>query len=240
MKKVLLYSGGMDSWLADELWEPDERLYVDIGCPYQSCELSRLDPEKPVRVVKLDLAAYERQDSHRIVPMRNLYFAMTAANEYPDGDLQICLAATQGDRRNHDKNLTFAGMATDMLSYLFGRQSWTEGRSVELAMPFADATKSEMLGEFKARGGDLGEAYRRTFSCFNPGPAGEPCMGCMPCFRKAVAFCVNGFEFDRGDEERLLAYHDAEIAPVWEAWSTGRGRESDDVRRAVAVWRADA
>lgn len=27
-KKVLLYSGGMDSWLIDKIWKPDVKLYV--------------------------------------------------------------------------------------------------------------------------------------------------------------------------------------------------------------------
>ena len=30
MKKVLLYSGGLDSWLIDKLWNPDFKLYIDI------------------------------------------------------------------------------------------------------------------------------------------------------------------------------------------------------------------
>ena len=33
-KKVLLYSGGMDSWLIDKLWKPDIRLYVDMNTRY--------------------------------------------------------------------------------------------------------------------------------------------------------------------------------------------------------------
>lgn len=31
MKKVLLYSGGMDSYIIAKLWHPDVKLYIDYG-----------------------------------------------------------------------------------------------------------------------------------------------------------------------------------------------------------------
>ena len=38
-KKVLLYSGGMDSWLIDKIWKPDVKLYVDMGTKYSQPQI---------------------------------------------------------------------------------------------------------------------------------------------------------------------------------------------------------
>ena len=45
MKKVLLYSGGMDSWLISHLWKPDVKLYIDTGSSYAAEERRRLPPD---------------------------------------------------------------------------------------------------------------------------------------------------------------------------------------------------
>jgi len=42
MKKVLLYSGGMDSWLIDKLWKPNVKLYIDTGGSYSKDEIAKL------------------------------------------------------------------------------------------------------------------------------------------------------------------------------------------------------
>ena len=33
MKKVQLYSGGLDSYIISRLWKPDVKLYFDYGIP---------------------------------------------------------------------------------------------------------------------------------------------------------------------------------------------------------------
>lgn len=42
MKKVLLYSGGTDSWLIDKIWKPDTKIYIDIHGRYSEVEKKRL------------------------------------------------------------------------------------------------------------------------------------------------------------------------------------------------------
>ena len=68
-KKVLLYSGGMDSWLIDKLWKPDIRLYVDMNTRYSKEEMKRL-PDDTI-IERLDLSKWERED--KIIPLRNMY-----------------------------------------------------------------------------------------------------------------------------------------------------------------------
>ena len=42
-KKVLLYSGGTDSWLIDKIWKPDVKLYIDIHGRYSEFEKKLLE-----------------------------------------------------------------------------------------------------------------------------------------------------------------------------------------------------
>ena len=53
MKKVLLYSGGVDSYMINQIWKPDVKLYVDMNTRYSKQEIARLP--KDVIVTKLDL-----------------------------------------------------------------------------------------------------------------------------------------------------------------------------------------
>ena len=69
MKKILLYSGGSDSWLIDKLWRPDEKVYVDMKTRYSSDEIKKLD--KRVNIIEFPLGKYERDDA--IIQLRNLY-----------------------------------------------------------------------------------------------------------------------------------------------------------------------
>ena len=70
--KVLLYSGGMDSWLIDKIWKPDVKIYIDIEGSYSKEEIARLP--KDVKIVKLPIGIYEQEN--KFVPLRNLYFLM--------------------------------------------------------------------------------------------------------------------------------------------------------------------
>ena len=103
MKKVLLYSGGMDSWLIDKLWKPDIKLYIDIGGSYSKDEISKLS--KDVTLFWLPISNFEQ--ANKFLPMRNLYFLMVASNF---GD-ELCLGAVRGDWNLNDKNPRFIEMA---------------------------------------------------------------------------------------------------------------------------------
>ena len=109
MKKVLLYSGGVDSYMINQIWKPDVKLYVDMNTRYSKQEIARLP--KDVIVTKLDLSEFERSDA--VIPARNLYL-LTIATNYGD---EICLGATADDRQA-DKTIEFAEKASDILSFL--------------------------------------------------------------------------------------------------------------------------
>lgn len=204
-KKVMLYSGGMDSWLISKLWKPDVKLFIRIHTPNNEMEYNRLQylieqgiiGKDEVKVVEMDLSRFERPDQNYFLPLRNLHFVTMAAH-YGD---EICLGAT-GSSTHFDKNETFASKAADVISYL---QSEKGEGPVKIVLPYKDTTKTELLKMYIEQGGDINEAYKQTVSCYTP-VNNKPCMSCTSCMSKFVAFYNNGYQFDKEDIDKFLKY----------------------------------
>ena len=187
MKKVLLYSGGMDSWLIDKLWKPDTKVFFDIGTANSNYELERVKNEPNVEIVKLPLSRFEQPQNNYYLPLRNLHFVTYAAHF---GDV-ICLGAT-GSSTHKDKNEVFANLAENTINYLLEE----EGRlPVKIVMPYRNVSKTDILAEYLAQGGDIQRCYDETFSCYSPKQDGSPCMKCTSCQSKFTAFYNNGYKF---------------------------------------------
>lgn len=224
MKKVLLYSGGMDSWLMSKLWKPDIKLYVDMKTRYSENELARIRKEPDVQVVEFPLGQWEREDA--IIPLRNLYLAMVACNVTGSEDVEILIGATAGDRVL-DKSPEFVNKTTDLLSYLYTPQHWIpEGKKVRVCIDYKQYTKTDLLKMFKEQGGDLEEAFTRSFSCYDP-VDGHECWHCKPCFRKFTAFSEAGYEFSDDVARTVCSYIKTDILPDIEAGTYGRGEKEE-------------
>ena len=191
MKKVLLYSGGLDSWLINQIWKPDLLIYVDMGTEYTEIEKSRLP--KDVLITSLPLSQFSLENS--IIPLRNLYLYMIACNLTKFDDVEICLGAVEGDRIN-DKTQLFADKLNDLLKYLYADQPNQPTKLVKISMPFLEYSKLDLLLKYKELGGDLHTAYNETFSCYHPTIDNKPCMRCRACFRKVCPFILAGYEFE--------------------------------------------
>lgn len=202
-RKVLLYSGGMDSWLLSELENPDVKLYVDMNTKYSKEEISRLPQD--VKIIKLDLGDWERDD--KIIPLRNM-FLIGLASYYGE---EIYLGATAGDRVL-DKSFTFGNKMTDLLTYLYGEQHWTSKRDINVNLESKKLTKTQLLQKYLKNGGDITKAFYSTFSCYNPIDNKE-CWACKPCFRKFVAFYLNFFDFPDEICITVAKYIEKEIIP---------------------------
>lgn len=223
MKKVLLYSGGMDSWLIDKLWKPDIKLYVDMNTRYSKQEISKLSSD--VIIEKLDLSKWERPDS--IIPLRNLFLACIATF-YGD---YICLGATAGDRVL-DKSYKFAEKTTDLLRYLYSPQWWNpRQRDIKICLDYKDKTKTELLQMYIAEGGDIKKAWKESFSCYQPNKL-EPCMHCKPCFRKFISFAEVGF-VDKKWLPTVIPYIAQEIIPQIDRGAYGRGEVEERQIREI-------
>lgn len=225
MKKVLLYSGGMDSWLMSKLWKPDIKLYVNMHTRYSENEMRKIkESEDDVTFVDFPLGQWERDDA--IIPLRNLYLTMVACNVTGSEDVSILIGATAGDRVL-DKSYEFVDRASELLSYLYQPQHWIpEGKNVKICIAYKSWSKSDLLRAYKEQGGDLEEAFTHSFSCYDP-VDGHECWHCKPCFRKFVAFASVGYEFPDNVASTCCKYIEDEILPQIESGTYGRGNQEE-------------
>lgn len=185
-KKVLLYSGGMDSWLIDKLWKPDVKLFIDTGT--KSCKEERKKLPDDVIVHELDISKFELEDKNFLLPLRNLFF-VELASYYGN---TICLGAT-GTSTHFDKTEEFCRMSEEVINYLFS-EVFPE-KKVKIVMPYKNKFKTEMLKEYLDNGGDINEAWENTFSCYSP-VENKMCGKCSSCLKRIEAFKNNGFGYE--------------------------------------------
>ena len=228
MKKVLLYSGGMDSWLINKLWKPDIRLYINIEGTYSKSEVERLPND--VKVVKFPLLG-EFEQPDRFIPLRNLYFLMIASHYGND----LCLGATAGDG-SKDKSVPFLEGMDALLKYFWDDKKAKKPIHVETT--FATMSKGELLREYLAGGGNLETVKKETFSCYEPIDEKE-CLSCYPCFRKYAVLHSNGLEYPEDEERKIWEYVKNSVIPTRGeggydgTYYTDRGEESKELIAAV-------
>lgn len=203
MTKVLLYSGGMDSWLIDKLWEPDIRLYIDIHGAYSAQEVARLPNGVSIANFPL-LGQFEQPDM--FVPLRNLYFLMIASH-YGN---RLCLGATSGDG-SKDKSLDFLGSMEETLDYYWDDKK--VNKIITIEKRFARRSKGDLVREYIKRGGDIERIRAETFSCYTP-IDGRECGACYPCFRKYAALHTNGLEYPEEYERRMWEFVKEQVIPT--------------------------
>lgn len=180
--KVLLYSGGMDSWIIDKLWKPDIKLFVDIGTKGSEEEKKRLP--KDVIVKKLDLSQYEDKEKNYLLPLRNLILA-EIGSYYGD---EICIGSIGGSIHK-DNTEEFREKTENLINYLYSEN----GKKIKITLPYMNTSKTELVRLYKEAGGDLKEAFENTFSCYDP-VNGKECGKCSSCLQKIEAFKNNGYE----------------------------------------------
>ena len=231
MKKVLLYSGGMDSWLIDKIWNPDIKVYVNMHTRYSNDEIAKLP--KDVTIVDFPLGQWERDDA--IIPLRNLYLMMVICNITGSDDIEICIGATAGDRVL-DKSLEFRDKCEEILNYLYQPQHWIpSGKIIKLNFDFKKYTKTELISMYINQGGDIKEAFDYSFSCYNP-QDGRPCWSCKPCFRKFVSFALNNYSFPQEVIDTCLNYIKSDILPQIENGTYGRKQEEQEILKVLELY----
>ena len=234
MKKILLYSGGMDSWLIDKLWKPDMLVYINMHTRYSENEIKHIKSQRnDVTFIDFPLGQWERDDA--IIPLRNLYLPMVICNITGEDDIDICLGATSGDRVL-DKSYEFVKKANDILNYLYQPQHWIpNGKKVRLNIDFKNFTKTQLLEMYLKDGGDINEAFNASFSCYNPSNGCE-CWQCKPCFRKYVSFALNGMKFNDDITKKVINYIKKEIKPQIDAGTYGRRDEELEINKVLELY----
>lgn len=198
MRDVLLYSGGMDSFIAAHDFPDAMLLYIDSGARYASAEMSLLHRNAPRHVVILkgaiNLGLYERDDA--IVPGRNLHLVALARN-YAS---RVILSATAGGNST-DKDDTFARITSNLLSHIYSGAHFQSEPTTSVILPYKHMSKGEMVSHY-LRGGHSVEPLLATLSCYDT-VDGTHCGVCKACVRKYMALRANG-----------ILWHDWQKSPI--------------------------
>lgn len=237
MKKALLYSGGMDSWLIDKLWKPDVKIYVNLGTEYSNEEIKRLPVD--VQIINFPfLNQFSLKNS--IIPLRNLYLYAIAANATFFENVEICLGALDGDRIN-DKTQKFADLLNDVMQYLYEDQQSQPGRKIKISMPYKNKSKRELCEMYVKNGGCLKDVFYSSFTCYHP-VNGAECLSCKACFRKAIPFIVAGMEFTPEQKAKYIEFYESNVVRNMDDYVKNKGKEGIDCLKAIEIikgWKND-
>lgn len=181
MKDVLLFSGGMDSLIAWEYLHRPDTMYIKMNHRYQYPEYAIAEQFLDTIVNMPALGEFEKKDAE--IPMRNLYFAMLAANTGYD---KIWIIAQEDEMSIPDRTEEFYRKSSEIISMLMGRYTHVD-------TPFRHMDKTDMVAWYKENDHSI-EALKNTWACYTP-PKGFPvehCGNCPACFRRWVAMKLNG------------------------------------------------
>lgn len=202
MNEVLLFSAGLDSFPAWHLLGHPPCLYFDIRHRYRRQELaaiSALAAQCGIEVEisrELDLSAWEADDA--IIPMRNIYFAMLAANRAQ----KIWCVGVRGDATADKSPQAFEDISSFVSRYT--------GTTVRLDSPFWQATKTEIVRWYLDEGLPP-EDLLLTFSCSREDDADTHCGRCSSCLRRWISLTNNGiaasFDADPWTWERVSEFY---------------------------------
>lgn len=210
---VILYSGGLDSYLAyfyavHSGYKPT-LLHVDYGQPYANQEyaacVSMELPFLEVEIRGLWPLLEKRMDNH-IVPSRN---ALLITLGGMIGEI-VWLCALDGEQlgEERDKSDVFYDTMTGLLTLT--NKHFTEKTVAET--PFRYMSKKEVI-EFGIDFGVPVEHMRETTSCYEPTASGKQCGKCLTCYKRYVAFLLNGVDtLDDFEANPLLSDYAKEMA----------------------------
>ena len=226
--KVLLYSGGTDSWLIDKLWKPDIKIYIDVGGRYSKEEIERLP--KDVKIVEFKYLGTLEEPESAYIPLRNLYFIMIASN-YGD---EICLGAVKGDQGSKDKTVEFMGMSESIINYCLDT-NYGINKKVHVTKEFIELSKYELVQMYIDNGGTIKEFIGNTFSCHHPVEDKE-CFRCKPCYRKFLLGYYFGFKYTDEQKRNMINYLKENVIPYnkyYGTYFTERRGEGEYAAKAV-------
>lgn len=181
-RKILLYSGGMDSLIAHRWYHEPDTLYVDLGTRYSKVEKRAIQRTLPdTTIINFpEMGRFERDDAH--FPGRNTLLAWCGASM---GGERIILVTQKGEMTGtKDRTDRFFKQVSHHLSYVFEREIIVE-------TPFQHMDKTSMVEWYIQSGGDL-EMLLRTVGCYRG--LERHCGNCSACFRRFVALMNNDID----------------------------------------------
>jgi 7-cyano-7-deazaguanine synthase len=206
MNKVLLFSGGMDSYIAyhylsDKFIFPDNEvlpIYIDYNgryCKKEKEVVKKLLPQTVIVDNYLDLYYLEDEKTFYL-PNRNIYL-LTMASNYGDN---IMFGGLKDDNVG-DKSYEFSKLMSSVLTQSLGRE-------VKVDSPFWGMEKIDILRWYYQHIGSFSDGddpIMHTTSCYHP--TETYCGRCASCFRKACAFQAVGVNLAFYNDDLALNYY---------------------------------
>lgn len=200
-KKILLFSGGLDSVLLDWKVKADILLYVNMKTSYSAAEIRQIENLPPYytdRLILKELPIGEYEMKDKFLPYRNLLLIGIALQYAP----KVYLGFT-GQDNSRDCQLPFLKRANSLYRMLSkdnkDRMEWNYS-DVSINAPYRSFTKSEMVSDCLKLGMPA-EWIQRTRTCYSS-VSEKGCGECLPCWNKAVALLNNNlFDKDLFDHE---------------------------------------
>jgi len=192
---ILLFSGGLDSFVAYHYLNKPQTVYFDLRTPYSNREKKVILDLIPETIVDYSLILNDRQIGEKAyIPFRNLYLAMLA-NKYSD---EIVIAGLKDDVVS-DKNEFIFQEVSNILSKM-------ESRSIKVHSPFWNLTKEEVVRWYLNNSGSE-EELLKTISCYDGEELTNYCGKCPSCFRKWNALRANGVDIKFWNDELMSEYY---------------------------------
>lgn len=191
MRKILLFSGGLDSVIANRYLYPDLCVHFELGTKYSIVESNTVYDFIAKKIINngvvlhnIDLSRYEEVDSN--IPLRNLFLISGAINEavlmYPtESFFNVYLIVQQDEMSIPDRSENFFEMASSLFSLL-------SKKNINLYIPFDEMDKTDMVEWFLKDNWSVDELFM-SYSCYRG--MDIECGDCNACFRKWVSFVNN-------------------------------------------------
>lgn len=174
---ILLFSGGIDSFVAYHYLGKPKTVYFNLGTPYTGKEIKVITQLIPETIIDHSLNLSSRQiGQNAYIPFRNLYLAMLASKY----DNDIVIAGVKDDDVS-DKNEQVFEKFSILLSEL-------EGGPITVTSPFWGMTKEQVVNWYLQN--HPAEDLFKTVSCYSE-EATTYCGKCPSCFRKWCALRAN-------------------------------------------------
>jgi 7-cyano-7-deazaguanine synthase in queuosine biosynthesis len=242
MTRVLLNSGGMDSFFVAQRTQDLHHVFVDIGHAYAEKELQSAQAiadffHGPMHHVKGAQIGH-REHETGIIPYRNAELLLTAAQFGSDLYMGVLK-----DEMNSDKSPEFFDAMTRVLDISHRPQYWSAGKTHTINNPLMQYSKTELVRELwqgqcgRDATSSVWQALLGTVSCYHG--QHQHCGDCASCFKRWVALTA-ATQVDHG---YLFERHPASVHSLayWghKGYSASRLQEIVEAYRLAGGWSTD-
>lgn len=194
---VLMFSGGLDSYILWKLYKPDRVVTCDLQHRYRRKETTAIsqlvdvdielrEKDRLITDYRLHLGDVEQGSGY--IPMRNLFLAMIGSL-YGE---RVMMGTTLGES-SRDKDSKFLRNTNKLLKHLYGRTWGNDKQKIDIVFPARYTTKATLVKKY-LEAGYPASALNLTVSCYHE--TKWRCGECNACFRRWVAMRLNGIQED--------------------------------------------